>query len=66
VLAAWQARDALRGRPIEVRAQGTAWRGRGRGVDASGCLVVEDREGHRCRIVSGAIRLLDPEREEAS
>jgi BirA family transcriptional regulator, biotin operon repressor / biotin---[acetyl-CoA-carboxylase] ligase len=58
VLAAWQARDALRGRPLEVRTGTGAWQGRGRGVDADGCLLVEDGEGRRRRVVSGAIRLL--------
>ncbi|HEY2991761.1 MAG TPA: biotin--[acetyl-CoA-carboxylase] ligase [Methylomirabilota bacterium] len=58
-LAAWQARDALRGRPLEVRSGGEAWRGCGRGVDADGCLLVEDAAGRPHRVVSGAIRLVD-------
>lgn len=63
VLAAWQARDALRGRALEVRTGGTVWRGRGLGIDAGGCLVVETREGRRCHVVSGAIRLREAGRE---
>jgi BirA family transcriptional regulator, biotin operon repressor / biotin---[acetyl-CoA-carboxylase] ligase len=58
-LAAWQARDALRGRPLEVGTGHEAWRGCGRGVDAEGCLLVEDGDGRPHRVVSGAVRLLE-------
>ena len=65
VHAAWRSHDALRGRRLEIRSGATAWRGCGCGVDADGSLLVEDAEGNRRRVVSGAIRLLHPEQEEA-
>jgi BirA family biotin operon repressor/biotin-[acetyl-CoA-carboxylase] ligase len=62
-LAAWQTRDALRGRPLAVGSGADAWCGFGRGVDASGCLLVEDAAGRQHRVVSGAVRLLQPTRD---
>lgn len=61
VLDAWRSRDALRGRSLEIRSGDTTWRGRGSGVEADGCLLVEDAEGHPRRVVSAAIRLLQHE-----
>jgi BirA family transcriptional regulator, biotin operon repressor / biotin---[acetyl-CoA-carboxylase] ligase len=66
LVAAWQARDALRGRRLEVRAEAASWRGRGRGIDADGRLVVEDAAGHAHRLVAGGVRLLDRDDQEDS
>lgn len=59
-LAAWQRRDALRGRPLAVGSGPDAWCGFGCGMDASGCLLVEDAAGRQHGVVSGAVRLLEP------
>jgi biotin-(acetyl-CoA carboxylase) ligase len=64
VLAAWQARDGLRGRRLEIRAGTAAWRGRGRGIDPGGGLIVEDTQGRPRRVTDGAVRLLDVGHEE--
>jgi BirA family biotin operon repressor/biotin-[acetyl-CoA-carboxylase] ligase len=63
VTAAWQARDALRGRALEIRTGTAAWQGRGRGIDSDGCLVVDDAQGCTRRVTSGAIRLLRREED---
>jgi len=59
VRSAWQARDALRGRRLEARVGSETWVGRGRGIDASGSLVIEDDRGQARHVVAGAIRVLD-------
>jgi BirA family transcriptional regulator, biotin operon repressor / biotin---[acetyl-CoA-carboxylase] ligase len=64
VLAAWQARDVLRGRRLEVRAETGVWTGRGRGIDGDGSLLVEDDAGNTHRLLTGGVRLLETEPEE--
>lgn len=59
VRAAWQARDALRGRRLEARAGSAVCEGWCRGIDADGSLVVEDDAGQARHIVSGAVRVID-------
>jgi BirA family biotin operon repressor/biotin-[acetyl-CoA-carboxylase] ligase len=56
---AWQARDALRGHRLEVRAGDAVSEGRCRGIDADGRLVIEDDGGRACHILAGAVRVLD-------
>jgi BirA family transcriptional regulator, biotin operon repressor / biotin---[acetyl-CoA-carboxylase] ligase len=64
VLAAWQARDGLRGRRLEIRTGTAVWQGRGRGIDPGGCLIVEDAMGRPRRVADGAVRVLDVGHEE--
>jgi BirA family biotin operon repressor/biotin-[acetyl-CoA-carboxylase] ligase len=59
VRAAWQARDALRGRRLEARSGSAVCEGWCRGIDADGSLVLEDDAGQARRIVSGAVRVID-------
>lgn len=59
ILRAWRQRDALRGRRVEIRDAGPAWRGSARGIDAEGYLEVEIEGGARRRVLSGEIHLLD-------
>ena len=64
VLAAWQARDVLRGRRLEVRTETEVWTGRGRGIDGDGSLLVEDDAGRTHRVLTGGVRLLETEPQE--
>ncbi|HET7340761.1 MAG TPA: biotin--[acetyl-CoA-carboxylase] ligase [Methylomirabilota bacterium] len=64
VLAAWQARDGLRGRRLQIRTGTAVWQGRGRGIDPSGCLIVEDSGGRPRRVTDGEVRILDIGSEE--
>ena len=50
----WRAADALRARPIEVRAIGSIARGLARGIDLHGALLLETPQGVR-RFVSGDV-----------
>ena len=51
----WRSADALRGRPVEVKAvEGTTSRGLARGIDVHGALMVETPEGIR-RFISGDV-----------
>jgi BirA family biotin operon repressor/biotin-[acetyl-CoA-carboxylase] ligase len=59
VLAAWRERDALAGHRVEVRLQGKAWKARVLGIDGEGRLEVEDANGHRHRLITGEIRVVD-------
>jgi BirA family biotin operon repressor/biotin-[acetyl-CoA-carboxylase] ligase len=59
ILAAWQARDALKGRRIETRTANDVWQGHCRGVQADGSLLVEDATGQTHSIIAGAVRILD-------
>jgi BirA family biotin operon repressor/biotin-[acetyl-CoA-carboxylase] ligase len=61
VLAAWQARDALKGRRVEASAAGGVYQGCCRGIQADGSLMVEDDQGHAHSIVAGAVRVLEPD-----
>lgn len=56
----WKAADALRGRPVTVRAGTESMRGVARSIDASGALLLETREGIR-KLVSGEVSVR-PER----
>jgi BirA family biotin operon repressor/biotin-[acetyl-CoA-carboxylase] ligase len=56
---AWQARDALRGHRLEARVGDAVCRGRCRGIDADGSLVIEDDAGQARHIVAAAVRVLD-------
>jgi BirA family biotin operon repressor/biotin-[acetyl-CoA-carboxylase] ligase len=51
----WRAADALRGRPVEVRAaEGTTTRGYARGIDVHGALMLDTPAGVR-RFISGDV-----------
>jgi BirA family biotin operon repressor/biotin-[acetyl-CoA-carboxylase] ligase len=51
----WRSADALRGRPVDVRAvEGTLSRGFARGIDVHGALIVETAHGIR-RFISGDV-----------
>lgn len=51
----WRSADALRGRPVDVRAvEGTTSRGFARGIDVHGALMVETPQGVR-RFISGDV-----------
>ena len=63
VLSAWQGRDALRGRRLEVRTTDAVCEGWGRGIDADGRLIVEDDTGKARHILAGAVRILDREED---
>jgi BirA family transcriptional regulator, biotin operon repressor / biotin---[acetyl-CoA-carboxylase] ligase len=53
--AEWQSADALRGRPVDVRAlEGATERGLARGIDVHGALMVETPQGVR-RFLSGEV-----------
>lgn len=59
VLAAWNDRDILTGRRVEVRGAGPAFEGRVLGVDRQGYLVLRDPRGARRRVLTGEIRVAD-------
>jgi BirA family transcriptional regulator, biotin operon repressor / biotin---[acetyl-CoA-carboxylase] ligase len=61
VLAAWQARDALKGKRVEARTADGVYAGCCRGIQPDGSLLVEDAGGCAHRIMAGAVRLLEPE-----
>ena len=61
VLAAWQARDALKGRRVEATTAGGVYQGSCRGIQPNGSLMVEDDQGHAHSIVAGAVRVLEPD-----
>jgi len=51
----WRGADALRGRPVEVRAaEGTTTRGFARGIDVHGALMLETPAGVK-RFISGDV-----------
>ena len=51
----WRSADALRGRPVDVRAvEGSTSRGLARGIDVHGALMVETPQGIR-RFISGDV-----------
>lgn len=56
---AWEALDIVTGRRVVVRQDGVLIEGRARGVDADGHLEVEDTRGHRHRVTSGEVRLVE-------
>jgi BirA family biotin operon repressor/biotin-[acetyl-CoA-carboxylase] ligase len=64
VLTAWQGRDALRGRRLEVLSAQAVCEGWGRGIDADGSLIVEDDSGAIRHILAGAVRVLDSKEDE--
>jgi BirA family biotin operon repressor/biotin-[acetyl-CoA-carboxylase] ligase len=64
ILAAWQARDVLKGRRVEVSTAGGVHQGRCRGIQSDGSLLVEDDGGQARHVVAGAVRMLEPERLE--
>jgi len=59
VLAAWQARDALKGRRLEARTAGGIYEGRCHGIQPDGSLMVEDDQGQAHRVVAGAVRVFE-------
>ena len=59
VLAAWQARDALKERRVEVSTARDVYQGSCRGIQPDGTLMVEDDQGHAHYIVAGAVRVLE-------
>jgi len=61
VCAAWQARDVLKGRRVEVSTAGGVYQGCCRGIQPDGSLMVEDDQGHAHSIVAGAVRVLEPD-----
>jgi BirA family biotin operon repressor/biotin-[acetyl-CoA-carboxylase] ligase len=57
---AWAARDALRGRRVEVTDDGGIFTGRVDGIDTRGDLVViTDHDGRRRHVEAGALRVLE-------
>jgi len=50
----WRNADALRGRPLDVSVGSEVVRGLGRGIDLSGALLVETREGLQ-KFLSGEV-----------
>jgi BirA family transcriptional regulator, biotin operon repressor / biotin---[acetyl-CoA-carboxylase] ligase len=60
VLAAWQARDVLKGRRLEARTASEVWEGRCHGIQADGSLSVEDDAGQIRHLVAGAVRVVEP------
>jgi len=54
---ALESRDALRGRAVETEQEGPVIAA---GIDDSGALLVERRDGMRVRVVSGSVRRVDP------
>ena len=64
VLSAWQGRDALRGRRLEVRSKDAVYEGWGRGIDTDGTLLLGEDSGAVRHILAGAIRILDREEDE--
>jgi BirA family biotin operon repressor/biotin-[acetyl-CoA-carboxylase] ligase len=50
----WRSADALRGRPLDVSVGNEVVRGLGRGIDLSGALLVETREGLQ-KFLSGEV-----------
>ena len=59
VLAAWQARDALKGKWVEARTADGVYAGCCHGIQPDGALLIEDAAGGPRRIVAGAVRLLE-------
>jgi BirA family biotin operon repressor/biotin-[acetyl-CoA-carboxylase] ligase len=59
ILAAWQMRDILTGRRVEVRWNGPTYEGRVLGLDTNGSLLVQDTLGHRHALTSEEVRILD-------
>ena len=59
ILAAWQARDALKGRRLAARTAGGTYEGRCHGIQPDGSLMVESDEGQARRVVAGAVRVLE-------
>ncbi len=59
ILAGWRERDALIGHRVVVRRGGAECRGRVRGINREGFLLVEDPDGRAHRIADGQIRVLD-------
>jgi BirA family biotin operon repressor/biotin-[acetyl-CoA-carboxylase] ligase len=64
ILNAWQARDALKGQRVEIRATGRIYQGCCLGIQADGSLLVQDDGGQTCHVVTGAVRMLEPARIE--
>jgi BirA family biotin operon repressor/biotin-[acetyl-CoA-carboxylase] ligase len=62
VLAAWQARDVLKGRRLEARTTSEVWEGYCHGIQADGSLSVEDDAGQIRHLVAGAVRVVEPSR----
>lgn len=56
---AWEDRDILTGRRVEVRGPGRSFVGRVLGLAPGGSLVVRDTMGHRHRITTEEVRLHD-------
>jgi BirA family biotin operon repressor/biotin-[acetyl-CoA-carboxylase] ligase len=61
ILAAWQARDALKGKQVEVHTADGVHAGCCQGIQPDGSLLVEGAGGCPHRVVAGAVRLLDPD-----
>jgi BirA family biotin operon repressor/biotin-[acetyl-CoA-carboxylase] ligase len=59
-LPAYQALDALQGRPCRVRCGGKEWKGRAIGVAEDGSLLLTDAGGAQHRVQSAEIELLRP------
>lgn len=58
VLEAWHQGDALGDRHVEVLTHGGRVEGRVRGIDADGCLVVDESQGATRRVSAGTVRQL--------
>jgi BirA family biotin operon repressor/biotin-[acetyl-CoA-carboxylase] ligase len=62
VLAAWSARDAIRGRPVVATGAHGVLEGTAEGVDADGCLRLRLRSGEIHRLVAGDVTLSSGDR----
>jgi BirA family biotin operon repressor/biotin-[acetyl-CoA-carboxylase] ligase len=59
LVAAWQERDILTGRRVELRGPGTSVEGRARGLDAAGHLIVDTAPGERRVVLTEDVRILE-------
>lgn len=59
---AWQARDWLQGRQVEIEGPDGPMRGTADGIDADGALYLQTR-GERRRVISGSVSVLAPAEE---
>jgi BirA family biotin operon repressor/biotin-[acetyl-CoA-carboxylase] ligase len=59
LVCAWQDRDILTGRRVELRGAGTSLEGRALGIDPAGHLIVRTAGGDRHVVLTEDIRVLD-------
>jgi BirA family biotin operon repressor/biotin-[acetyl-CoA-carboxylase] ligase len=59
IVAAWQDRDIVTGRRVEVRGDGEPYQGQATGLDGDGRLVVTAADGTSRHVVAGEVRFVD-------